>query len=144
MHILAIYGPNLNLLGVISRRSGERLTLDKLNKAFRQLARELDVELKILQTQSEIEASKIIQKQRNKVQGVMLIPGVWARTGYLLRETIEVTDLPLAVFYMEPKAGPWSGHENSIFKEAAALEAVGSSREEATALLERFVTSLTA
>ncbi|UCH11586.1 MAG: type II 3-dehydroquinate dehydratase, partial [Fidelibacterota bacterium] len=88
MQFLVLYGPNLNLLGVVSRRNREQLTLDKLNRAVRRQAEKLNVELKIFQTQSETEASKLIQRQRNKVEGILLVPGVWARTGHLLQETI--------------------------------------------------------
>jgi len=143
MKILVIYGPNLNLLGVVSRRTGTRLTLDKLNRALRRRAGQLDVELKIFQTQSESGASKIIQRQRNIVMGIFLVPGIWARVGYLLRETMEITGLPLAVFHLEPEKGPWHGHETSLFEDMAALDERGATEEEAADLLERFVTRLT-
>ena len=144
MRILVLYGPNLNLLGVVSRRNRERLILDKLNRAIRRQAGALKVELKIFQIQSETEASKLIQRQRNKVDGILLIPGIWARTGQLLRETVVVTELPLAVFHLEPQGGPWRDHEHSIFKEVAVQEGSGSSQEEVTGFLERLVTSLAA
>ena len=35
MNILILQGPNLNLLGLKSAPTGDRLTLDKLNKALR-------------------------------------------------------------------------------------------------------------
>lgn len=143
MRILVLYGPNLNLLGVVSRNTGARLTLDKLDRALRRRAGELDVELKIFQIQSEAEAVKIIQRQRNKVAGILLVPGIWATQGYLLRETVAITRLPLAVFHLEPEPGPWHGHETSHFKEMALLEAKGATAEELTALLERFTARLT-
>ncbi len=142
MKILVLYGPNLNLLGWISRATGSRLTLDKLNRALRRKARELDVELKILQRQSESDASKLLQGQRNKVSGVLLVPGLWAETGRLLQETIAITGLPLAVFYLEPESGPWHNHKVSIFRDMAVLEARGAHPEAFDALLEQFAEHL--
>lgn len=142
MQILVLYGPNLNLLGLVSRGT-VRLTLDKLNRALRRKAQELGVDLKIFQNQSEAEASKIIQRQRNRVEGIFLVPGIWAMTGHLIRETAAITRLPLAVFHLEPVKGPWDYHEESIFKELAVLEAKGTTPEALTDFLESFVTSLT-
>ncbi len=142
MQILVLYGPNLNLLGLASR-GAVRLTLDKLNRALRRKAQELGVELKIFQKQSEAEASKIIQRQRNRVEGIFLVPGIWAMTGHLIRETAAITRLPLAVFHLEPVKGPWDYHEKSIFKGLAVLEAKGTTPEALTDFLESFATSLT-
>jgi len=142
MQILVLYGPNLNLLGLVSRGT-VRLTLDKLNRALRRKAQELGVDLKIFQNQSEAEASKIIQRQRNRIEGIFLVPGIWAMTGHLIRETAAITRLPLAVFHLEPVKGPWDYHEESIFKELAVLEAKGTTPEALTDFLESFVTSLT-
>lgn len=142
MQILVIYGPNLNLLGLVSRGT-VRLTLDKLNRALRRKAQELGVELKIYQQQSEAEASKIIQRQRNRVEGIFLVPGIWAMTGHLIRETAAIARMPLAVFHLEPVKGPWDYHEKSIFKGLAVLETKGTTPEALTDFLESFVTSLT-
>ncbi len=138
MKILILYGPNLNLLGWVSRATGSRLTLDKLNRSLRRKARELSVELKILQTQSESDASKLLQGQRNKVSGVLLVPGLWAETGRLLQETLAITGLPLAVFHLEIESGPWHHHKASIFRDRAVLEEQGAHPEALDTLLQRF------
>ncbi len=143
MQLLIVYGPNLNLLGWVSRSTGTRLTLDKLNRELRRRAHELGSELKILQHQSESQASKLIQRQRNRVDGLLLVPGIWAATGHLIRETVAITQLPLAVFHLEPEQGPWNYQKDSLFGDIALLEEPGTSSEELTAFLERFVTRLT-
>ena len=50
MTILILHGPNLNLLGLKSSESGEKLTLDKVNRAIRLHVRNKDIDLKIIQT----------------------------------------------------------------------------------------------
>jgi len=143
MQLLIVYGPNLNLLGWVSRNTGTRLTLDKLNRELRRRSRELGSELKIFQYQSESQASKLIQRQRNQVDGLVLVPGIWAAAGHLIRETVVITRLPLAVFHLEPVNGPWNYQKDSLFRDIAVLEEPGASPEDLTAFLERFVTRLT-
>ncbi|MFC1583169.1 type II 3-dehydroquinate dehydratase [Candidatus Neomarinimicrobiota bacterium] len=142
MQILVLQGPNLNMLGWISRQTGTRLTLDKLNRALRHTARELGVELKIYQNQSEVEASRIVQRQRNKVTGVLLIPGIWASSGHLLQETLAIAELPLAVFHMVMESGPWKQNSPSIFKDLARIEEEGMGPDELAGCLSRFAEQL--
>lgn len=142
MQILILQGPNLNMLGWRSRQTGTRLTLDKLNRALRHSARELGVVLKIYQTQSEVEASRIIQRQRNKVAGVLILPGMWATAGHLLQETLAIVGLPLAVFHLVMESGPWSGSRSSIFKDLALIEEEGRGPEELVGCLSRFAEQL--
>ena len=47
MTILILHGPNLNLLGLKSSKAGEKLTLDKVNRAIRLHVRNKDIDLKI-------------------------------------------------------------------------------------------------
>ena len=47
MKILVLQGPNLNLIGVKSAQSGNKITLDKINKALRLDVRNTEFELKI-------------------------------------------------------------------------------------------------
>ncbi len=142
MKILVLQGPNLNLLGLASRRNGTRLTLDKLNRALRRQARELEVQLSIHQFQGQAKASRLLQRQRNLASSVLLIPGIWAITGHLLLETLQLVSLPLAVFHLEPRQGPWHYHDSSIFGEDALLEEYGRSPEDLCSLLSHFVSRL--
>ena len=142
MRILVLYGPNLNLMGLVSRHSGARLTLDKLNRALRREAQDLGVELKIYQLQSEAEASKLLQRGRTGWAGVLLVPGVWARTGYLLRETLEIIPLAHGVFHLEPAQGPWDGSGASLFQRSALLEEHGAGQEQLVVCFRHFVARL--
>ena len=143
MTLLVLYGPNLNLLGVISSSGANRLTLDKLNRGLRRRARGLDITLKIYQEQSEARASQILQRQRNRVAGVLLIPGLWTHRGQLLRETLQITGLPLGVFHLEPNPGPWRHGGSSIFTDSALASAAGDSPEELADFLASFAGRLT-
>ena len=142
MTILVLYGPNLNLLGLVSRGTGTRLTLDKLNRSLRRKAQELEVELKIYQKQSETDASVIVQRMRNRVDGILLVPGIWAQSGQLLLETVTMVGNPLAVFHLEPEPGPWRYADESLFRGIATSEGRGSTPEQLCEFFEEFVRQL--
>ncbi len=101
LKLLVIYGPNLNLLGLRSAHLGQRLTLDKLNRALRRHVRGPDTELKIHQTQDEARASVIVQRQRNRVDGILLVPGPWQYQGHVLRDTLELIKKPVVIAAFE-------------------------------------------
>ena len=103
MTILILQGPNLNLLGLKSSKSGQKLTLDKVNRAIRQYVRKLDIKLKIIQTHKEYMAINFIQRNRNTAQGLVIIPTSWAKYNQTILETIRLTNIPTASVYFDKK-----------------------------------------
>ena len=103
MTILILQGPNLNLLGLKSSKSGQKLTLDKVNRAIRLHVRKLDFKLKIVQTHKEYIAINFIQRNRNIAQGLVIIPTSWAKYNQTILETIKLTNLPTACVYFDKK-----------------------------------------
>ena len=129
MKILVLQGPNLNLLGVRSARSGERLTLDKLNKALRRHVRNTAVELKILQTHKEYIALNFIQRNRNRADGILLIPMSWARYNWTLEETLSLVKLPTTIVYFDGPYGFGTSEKNSILSNVATKSITGPPME---------------
>ena len=99
MTILILHGPNLNLLGLKSSKSGEKLTLDKVNRAIRLHVRNKNIKLKIIQTHKEYIAINFIQRNRNSATGLVVIPTSWAKYNQTLVETIKVCSLPTSAVY---------------------------------------------
>ena len=100
MNILIMQGPNLNLVGLRSAKSGEQITLDKINRSLRQQAnkRPEELTLKILQTHKIEKAMTTIHRNRNWAQGIILAPMAWARYEYALRDCLDTVDPPTEVF----------------------------------------------
>ena len=71
-HVLIIHGPNMNLLGHRKIEANPNITLDKLNRNLRKVAKSLDMKVKIIQTNDEIRAVTAIQRQRNKIFGILI------------------------------------------------------------------------
>lgn len=126
MNILIIHGPNMNLLGVQSAKTGERLTLDKLNRHIRKHVRGKDIELKIFQTHDIARCITLLQRYRNWADGVILAPMAWAKYEEVLRETIEILSPPVVCVYFD--FGNISGKElqkSSILREVSESSTIG-------------------
>ena len=99
MTILILHGPNLNLLGLKSSKSGGKLTLNKVNRAIRLHVRNKDIKLKIIQTHKEYIAINFIQRNRNSATGLVVIPTSWAKYNQTLIETIKVCSITTSAVY---------------------------------------------
>ena len=114
MTILILYGPNLNLLGLKSSKSGEKLTLDKVNRAIRLHVRDKDIKLKIIQTHKEYIAINFIQRNRNLATGLVVIPTSWAKYNQTLLETIKVCSLTTSAVYFDGKYDLGTSEKDTI------------------------------
>ena len=101
MKILLLQGPNLNLIGVKSAQSGNKITLDKINKALRLDVRNTEFELKIFQTHKINMAISFLQRNRNSASGVLMAPMAWGAYEYSLLETLQLIKLPVVQVLME-------------------------------------------
>ena len=74
MKILILHGPNLNLIGKISAKNKETVTLDKINKSIKRFCRGKDIELKIFQTHKIFQAINFLQRNRNYSNKLIFTP----------------------------------------------------------------------
>ena len=136
MNILIVQGPNLNLIGLRSAKSGDQITLDKINRSLRQQAnkRPEDLTVKILQTHKIEKAMTTIHRNRKWANGIILAPMAWARYEYALRDCLDTVAIPtIEVFLAEQYESEedkvmsilsavcmdsMSGHPLSIFTDA--------------------------
>tara|TARA_B100000686_G_scaffold314474_1_gene360578 strand:- start:517 stop:921 length:405 start_codon:yes stop_codon:yes gene_type:complete len=95
MNIFIIHGPNLNLLGLwSSKNNSSRLTLDKVNQKIRKYIRGENISIKILQSNSEEKIVSHIQKNRKKIDSIIITPGPLQNSGYVLSELLELLEIP--------------------------------------------------
>ncbi|HEX6747398.1 MAG TPA: type II 3-dehydroquinate dehydratase, partial [Longimicrobium sp.] len=88
MRIGILHGPNLNLLG---RREPEvygRFTLDDVNAALGELARELGVEVEATQSNHEGELVDRVQQAAERVDGFVVNAGAYTHTSIALRDAL--------------------------------------------------------
>ena len=95
MKILILHGPNLNLIGKISAKNKETVTLDKINKSIKRFCRGKDIELKIYQTHKIFQAINFLQRNRNYSNKLIFTPMSWSLYEHSLLETIKICNYDL-------------------------------------------------
>ena len=112
-NVLIIHGPNMNLLGHRKIEATPNITLDKLNRSLRKVAKSLDMTVKIIQTDDEARAVITLQRQRNKASGVLFFPGPWQKSGYVLQDTLKLLSIPFVTVSVGEKADVLQGLHNA-------------------------------
>ena len=101
MKILILHGPNMNLFGLKSSYEGNNLTLDKINRHIRRYIRDKNLEVKIIQTHNETKAVSYIQNNRKKIDGLVISPCAWSRSGYILDDLLKLIKLKYIVINLD-------------------------------------------
>lgn len=91
--ILVIHGPNLNFLGKREPEIYGKKTLDDINSMLVKRAKEIGIELRVFQSNSEGGIIDIIQ-QNCDVAGIIINPGAYTHTSIAIRDAISSTGLP--------------------------------------------------
>jgi 3-dehydroquinate dehydratase-2 len=89
--ILVIHGPNLNLLGIREPAVYGRTTLAQINGSLKSAARKLKMKLIIRQSNIEGEIVGLIQKARNKFDGMLINPAAYTHTSVAIRDAISAS-----------------------------------------------------
>jgi len=136
MNILILHGPNLNMLGVKSSTNNETLTLDKLNKKLRLHVRNSNIKLKIIQTHKEYIALNFIQRNRNKANGLIIIPTSWAKYNQTILETIVLSNMKTAAVYFDEPYNLGTSENESILISKNIKSFVGTPIESITTAID--------
>ena len=136
MNILILHGPNLNMLGVKSSTNNETLTLDKLNKKLRLHVRNSNIKLKIIQTHKEYIALNFIQRNRNKANGLIIIPTSWAKYNQTILETIVLSNMKTATVYFDEPYNLGTSENESILISKNIKSFVGTPIESITTAID--------
>ena len=136
MNILILHGPNLNMLGVKSSTNNETLTLDKLNKKLRLYVRNSNIKLKIIQTHKEYIALNFIQRNRNKADGLIIIPTSWAKYNQTILETIILSNMKTATVYFDEPYNLGTCESESILISKNIKSFVGTPIESITTAID--------
>ncbi|WP_309895097.1 type II 3-dehydroquinate dehydratase [Archangium sp.] len=128
--LLVLHGPNLNLLGEREGRQGGRLA--DLDLALAARAKELGLELKVVQSNHEGVLIDTLQAERSGLEGVVVSPaGLFG--SYPLREALEAVGVPAIEVYVGAL-----GERESVVAEACAATIDGQGFHSYLEALERF------
>lgn len=93
-NILVLHGPNLNLLGLREPAIYGNTTLDDVNNHLLKLAKQRNVDLRIVQSNHEGVLIDSIHAAHSWAQGLLINPGGLTHTSVALRDAINGVALP--------------------------------------------------
>ena len=94
LKILIIHGPNLNILGEREKNIYGNIKLKAINDSLYDLAKELTLELEIVQTNHEGEMVEIIQKSNLEFKGIIINPAAYTHTSIAILDALKAVALP--------------------------------------------------
>jgi 3-dehydroquinate dehydratase-2 len=94
VRILAIHGPNLNLLGTRDPAIYGTTTLDEINTELMHRAKVRGAELSAMQSNLEGEIVDAIQAARGRYDALLLNPGGYSHTSVAIRDALDACGIP--------------------------------------------------
>lgn len=94
MNILILHGPNLNLLGEREPEIYGTTTLKEINDKLKRRAQELNISVKINQSNHEGVLIDIIHENRKWADGLIINPSAFTHYSYALRDAISAFGKP--------------------------------------------------
>jgi 3-dehydroquinate dehydratase-2 len=89
-----IHGPNINLLGSREPQVYGRESFDEINRRIKARGQQLDLEVRIFQSNHEGEIIDAIQDARTWADGMVINPGAFTHYSYAIRDAITAVRLP--------------------------------------------------
>ena len=98
--ILILHGPNLNLLGRREPAIYGSLSLAEIDQKLVILSRELELEIRSLQSNHEGALIDAIHEARGWAAGIIFNPGGYTHTSVALRDAIAAISLPVVEVHL--------------------------------------------
>ncbi|MCD6419381.1 MAG: type II 3-dehydroquinate dehydratase [Synergistetes bacterium] len=94
MKFLVINGPNINMLGKREPSIYGKQDYDELCKLIEQKAKELGVEVRLFQSNSEGEIIDFLQKEGISADGIIINAGALSHYSYAIRDALQMLKVP--------------------------------------------------
>lgn len=120
MRVLVLHGPNLNRLGKREPQVYGRGTLEELNRKLMELAAELQLELKIFQSNSEGALIDRIQEESGWADGILINPGAYTHYSYALRDALAGEGLPVVEVHLS------NVHQREEFRQQSVIAPIAA------------------
>jgi len=119
MHILVLHGPNLNLFGRREPQIYGTKTLAEINQRLEALARSLEVELVIVQSNHEGALVDALHEHMDKAAGAVINPAGLTQHGVSLHDAIKAMPFPVIEVHLSNIAAREEWRHHSIISSAA-------------------------
>lgn len=101
MKILVLHGVNLNMFGKRDESQYGTITLTEINNQLFELAKDIDCEVEIFQTNEE---SRMIERIHKAVdqdfEAVIINAGAWTHYNYAIADALEILKIPVIEVHM--------------------------------------------
>lgn len=122
MNVLIVHGPNLNLLG---EAKGDTVTYAALNARLEAFARELNISVKIVQSNHEGALIDALQSERHWADAILINPAALTHTSYTLRECLRVVGRPTIEVHLEDIRRRETWRRKSVIKDVCEAQVMG-------------------
>jgi 3-dehydroquinate dehydratase-2 len=100
MRVLVIHGPNLNLLGEREPEVYGTQTLGDIDASLDKLARELGVEVRCVQHNSEGAIIEELHAARSAYDAIVINPGAYTHYSYAIADAVAAIRLPVVEVHL--------------------------------------------
>ena len=125
LKVLVLHGPNLNLLGEREPEVYGRTTLAEIDERIAARARELGIEPRSAQSNSEAELIDRIQDARGWADAILINPAGYSHTSVAIRDAIAAGGVPAIVVHLSNPAAREDFRRSDIVATAARAVVAG-------------------
>lgn len=123
--IAVINGPNINILGIREQKYYGSETLENIETHLKKLAEELQVDIMLFQSNHEGEIVDFIQKNLFTIDGIVINPAAYTKTGYAILDSLTAVNIPFIEVHLSNIFARGDWHAESIFSSRAIGSIVG-------------------
>jgi 3-dehydroquinate dehydratase II len=139
LKVLVIHGPNLNLLGRREPQIYGTVTLDQINARLGELAKEINVELVTMQSNSEAAIVDAFHKHIDGVDGALINAAGLTFSSVSIHDAIKAMPFPVIEVHISNLAARDEIHQRSVLTSAARGAVMGLGWRSYTAALRALV-----
>ena len=142
LKILAIHGPNLNLLGAREVNVYGQVTMKQINQDLAKLAKELGVHVTFVQSNHEGKIVDLIGGARKKYQGILINPAAYTHTSVAIRDALLAASLPAVEVHLSNIYKREEFRQHSLTAPACIGQVAGFGKQSYILGLKALVSSL--
>lgn len=135
LRMLVIHGPNMNLLGRREPQIYGTMTLDQVNARIADVAKEINVDLTVLQTNDEAVIIDTFQKHMDDMDGAVINAAGLSFTAVAIHDVIKAMPFPVIEVHMSNLGTRDEIHQHSILTPAVRGTVMGLGWHSYTAAL---------
>jgi 3-dehydroquinate dehydratase-2 len=118
--VLVLHGPNLNLLGLREPDHYGKNTLDEINAQLKARALTANIDLTVLQSNSELALiEKLHSLATDKVDFIIINPAAFTHTSVALRDALSAVKIPFVEVHLSNIYARESFRQHSYFSDIA-------------------------